>query len=529
MMVWPNQIIQIGNEKMMVNYAYTPPGTTWKVGVKRGQYGTSVEAHPIGGAVTILPNCGSNTSIVCADHPVDSIDKVWCRINGGDVDITADCNLYTGKTGSQNQYSPNKACITFKDLAALQQRLTLSITDTKKVVDVAHNHTPSGGSTTTTSQTGRSSSTSSNGTTCSVLADFDVPPGGSITTQTVTISWQYLNAGDINTIVSVYVCDNLVYRGNAASNLGSWTGVIGPAVPSVSVVRSGGGWYSGFTGYITSCSRQVTTSNTLSVAPNLSGVSMTGAVVLNGATASNYILGDMIMADTTRAVIPSGAMNEILSRSSFGNVTVVGNLPAAARLDGAITEYNSALYWLSSFAFQLRSLFRIMAGSAKLIVRSPNPASQMTLTDVDLSSEGRRIISMAKALDAEIVNTINLQYGRDWTMARGDSAYTKNLSGTRANSIALYGKKEDSRAFQMDFITDDTWAAALLDYSLRTYSLRPWRIMSQHDLRYLALEYGDVATLAFESGQNVQIDEMGFDPQNKCIALTGVEWRDNPA
>jgi hypothetical protein len=75
-----------------------------------------------------------------ADHPVKSIDKVWVKISGDIlVDITSDCTIYTGQSGSNytgysNRYS-DKAVIVISNYPAIQQKVALAANDTIAVSD----------------------------------------------------------------------------------------------------------------------------------------------------------------------------------------------------------------------------------------------------------------------------------------------------------------------------------------------------------------------------------------------------------
>ena len=245
---------------------------------------------------------------------------------------------------------------------------------------------------------------------------------------------------------------------------------------------------------------------------DLSGsVIKTGTVTLSGNSTANTLVGDVVLADVVRQVSIDEQFNELLSACGFGALKIVGTIPNGYALNGIISEYSRAIDWLTSWAFQLRSWFRLAPDGPRLIVRPDALVPIKDIPAIRLRSDGRRVLKREKVSRTSTVNTINLMYDRDWTSS-GESAYKAVESGIDQTSIDTYGEREEPNLFMLDFVTGQTMAASLLAFYLDYYAARHWQHTFDVYLDHCELEFGDAVQLDFLAGQAGTVTEAGFSP-----------------
>jgi hypothetical protein len=240
-----------------------------------------------------------------------------------------------------------------------------------------------------------------------------------------------------------------------------------------------------------------------------------GNPVLSGNSVANTLIGEAVLCDVVRAFASQqAALNSFVSGyCGLGAATVSGILPAGYVLNGAITEYKSAQFWLNEFAFQLRSWFRVSNGSARFIVRPDARVSMKTLESCRIDG-GRKIHSRKKTSYDEILNEVVIRYKRDWSQTKGNSAYQAVSSGAGpdAGSVANYGHCERPELFLFDFVTVPAMADSLQSFYLGFYKERHWLHEFQTFLQHSELEFADVVTLDFGGSAVGEILEVKPSP-----------------
>ena len=244
----------------------------------------------------------------------------------------------------------------------------------------------------------------------------------------------------------------------------------------------------------------------------LSGsVTKTGAVTLSGNSTANTLVGDSVLVNLTRTVSIHQAFDDLLSPLGFPPLQITGSLPVGYALNGAITEYQTALNWLDAWAFQLRCWFKITNGQPRLILRPDSLTSSQTIT-MPKAAAGKKIWSRRKVERSEILNKIHLLFNRDWRQARSDSAYQGISKASDLDSISKYGEREQPELFLFDFVTDPALADSLRDFYLAHYATRRWIHEFEVFLDHSALEFGDAVTLAWDGDKIGQISEARHSP-----------------
>ncbi len=176
--------------------------------------------------------------------------------------------------------------------------------------------------------------------------------------------------------------------------------------------------------------------------------------------------------------------------------TVTGtwsSLPTTYQVNGAIIESKRIIDHLDYLAYQFRCWFRLSCGVAKMIWISDDPTPVAALSAVVVDS-GRPRWTRKRAPITEVVNSITLRYGRDYS-STGDSAYAKIVSSFDASSIAAFGQLSRDELFKCDFITQDQQADSVGSFYLSALKTRYWLEELTVFLDQIALEFGDVVTL----------------------------------
>ena len=100
----------------------------------RGYNGTIAAKHNRGAVVW---ESKDEFVYVASSVPLDSINKVYGRVGGTDMDITAICGRYTGKTGSTHPAFPGMAVVTVPGYVTVQQAVDLLVNDGLTISDAA--------------------------------------------------------------------------------------------------------------------------------------------------------------------------------------------------------------------------------------------------------------------------------------------------------------------------------------------------------------------------------------------------------
>lgn len=283
----------------------------------------------------------------------------------------------------------------------------------------------------------------------------------------------------------------------------SKNGSAGRTAPMTNLPKSGNAYLSGNVGYSGTISKNGATWST-----------KTGTAALSGNSVANTLVGDTILCDVVRNVTaPGDVVANILSTyCGITSFQQVGTFPASYAINGAITEYRTALEWLNMIAFQCRAWFRMELGTAKLIVRPDTLAPIKTITACRITSDGRRIHRRRKAPFDDIINKINLLFDRDWSKSRGDDAYRGMSNATDATSITNYGERERPELFLCDFITTQAMADDVRAFYLLRYAVRQWLHEFETYLDHSELKFSDAITLGFSGNTAGEIIEAGCSP-----------------
>lgn len=131
-------------------------------------------------------------------------------------------------------------------------------------------------------------------------------------------------------------------------------------------------------------------------------------------------------------------------------------------------------------------------------LKSAYPATGKALTQENIVADS---LSVARSELADLVNTINLHYGRDWSNSRNSAAYSANVFRQDQVSVDAYGAREQTDRFLCDFIgsANATMAGDLADFWLSRLK-SPARLLSfQAKLDQYELLPGDIFTLDFKT------------------------------
>lgn len=226
-------------------------------------------------------------------------------------------------------------------------------------------------------------------------------------------------------------------------------------------------------------------------------VTKTGTVSLSASSSAEKVIGDEVLVDgqgygddgsgtytgTVGALIekPSDVLH-LLARHIGGVsvnkidvpsfVTARGDAPAAYKLAGVITDRSTNLKELL-IALGMQSRVKIDWHVDKLTARflkSSYAAPAKTITDKEVV-EGSFKLMRGDA--EEIINAVDLYYGRDWTQGRSQESFQAVTKRTDATSITKYGERKQVDRFLFDFVAEsngsmagdlaDFWLARLKD------------------------------------------------------------------
>ena len=123
----PGKTIQVDDEQLLIG-AVTGDTLT----VTRGHNTTVAVSHLKGAVVWEVRD---SFAYLVADHPVDSIDKIFGRVGEAEVDITAIATRYTGQPGNAHPSYPAQAVVTMPGYITVSQAVSLLINDGLSISD----------------------------------------------------------------------------------------------------------------------------------------------------------------------------------------------------------------------------------------------------------------------------------------------------------------------------------------------------------------------------------------------------------
>ncbi len=248
-------------------------------------------------------------------------------------------------------------------------------------------------------------------------------------------------------------------------------------------------------------------------------IAKTGTATLYGNSVANTLVGDELLVDVTRNItLPDAVVQNALSTyCGVSTLQMIGTLPASYKFNGAITEYQPAIWWFNYWALQCRCYFRMHLGVGKLIFRPDALISVKSIPSPRLTDEdGRRILRRYKSPFEDIINKMHLLFDRDYSTGVRDSKSYQGVSkDTRQASIDNFGEREMPDLFMFDFITDQTMANNLRDYYLNYYSRRHWIYAFETFLDHSEFEMADGVTLGFLNNALCETSEVRFRPGDK--------------
>lgn len=252
-------------------------------------------------------------------------------------------------------------------------------------------------------------------------------------------------------------------------------------------------------------------------------VAKTGTVALAGNSVANTLIGDAILVDVVGLdSAPAAVVGYVLGIPC----ELIGQFPPGYAFDGVINSSRSSLAWCHELARQCRAYFRWILGQPTLIVRPDALIPVKSITEIRLSA-GEMIHGQKLTDINEVINTINLQYNRDWSGKNEASPYKATFSNSDQNSITTYGVRERPELFKFDFVTSDTMAANLLAFYLNWQAWQRWQHTQEAYLFEACLEFGDAVELTFLDGEVGECIEVGFNPGSGLnidkIQLTVIE------
>lgn len=519
---------KIGSEVVLVT-AVTGDTLT----ITRAQDGTTAAAQSAGDR--LLEYMSSPFVFVVGGYALTSIDKVLVRAGDVDVDVTDQCTRYTGQTGSQYGSYGAKGVITITQAQAdvIRDRVlkagALTLTDP--------NHTHQAG--VIVSKIGLENMILVSGTWLTSDPETKVFDGsfatGALSGAASNISVKCTRdtaIGMSGTPKRIRICGNAFNNGYGDMGLELYfkgSSKVSVLCPSDGVSRYSSWWsipvadqtWTNFQGSVNTYVRlynnaspqinpaEVWMEVEYDPSPPSAGTGITGSIN----SVADVLLGGPVFADVTAALTdPDDVVADLLSTwCGVSSLTLDGSFPAGYAFNGVIVDQEEVLPLLHRLAFQCRSWFRMVNGSARLVVRPDTMTSEKTISACRVN-DGRRVHSRRKADAEDIVNRINLRYNRDWTQAESDEAYLGLSSTSDATSITDYGERERPDLFRCPMITSATMADSVRDFYLADLKRRKWLHEFEVYLDHAELEFGDVVTLGFAGSTVVELLQAGPAP-----------------
>lgn len=496
--------------------------------ISRAQDSTTAATHTAGDR--LLEVVASPFVFVVSGHALTSIDKVVVRSGETDVDVTDQCTKYTGQAGNQYSTYGEKGVVTVSQAqASVIQGRVLKAAEAS-VGDPGHIHTSN-------LAVVAVSPDSSNPNTSVWRSVYD----GSTLTGTFAIAGVETSAdlhitraaglpGVIKRIrVAGVATTSSTYSGMGVNLYFKGSYKAGVTLVSDGVTRTSA-WFtvpaadSSWLNILSSAKTFIRISKRtaydekideawMEVEYDPSPDSSTAGVSVSINSVADQLIGGQVHADVTSpTTAPNAVIGSLLSTWGGGaSVTLDGSYPAGYAFNGVLLKQEKLLDVVQRLAWQSRSWFKVMSGSARLVVRPTTLTSEKTISTCRVE-DGSRVLSREKTAVDDIVNVINLRYGRDWTKVDGDDAYKLVSSTSDATSIADYGTREKPEFFRMDMVATQTMADSLRDFYLADLKRRKWLHEFEVFLDQAELEFGDIVTLGFAGNAVIELMQVGVVP-----------------
>lgn len=506
-------IIQIQSEQISI--ASRSGNTLTLVGSGARGYGsTTAAAHAAGSAAWELK---SEYSFLLADHPINSIGNVYI---GKDA-CTSGYIKYTGQSGNEHPSYPGKAVIT------LQHGIGVVTHDLPNSTSGTYGWAKAGGS------------------------PNSAIDGNEATWAGTEYGGEYLNivfpapAAGVISYQSVYV---KMTHNNSVSNLS----ILGGWAPSL-LGNTGSTLYWSFTksGPVSSNYIEFLTAGGISFAFVYEVLYReTGYYELNsGSTAAEIWIGKDISADCTGyrdnangdfTGIPAGLIerpDHVLKHLLYTYAGVVtanfvtdAGTEFTARSYAAslvINEYKTVRDWMTRLSFEWRCYSRFALGKAYLLWRPDTMLADKTITSnmIKMKSNGTSSMNIKRSLLGEIINKIDVKYGRNPT----DNSYSGAYSVSDSYSAQRYGTKERPDLFELTSVATAAMAQSVAQFYLETYKERRKVATFECFLDNAELEFADVLILEPISTRFYEIAAVNYAPGSHqsnridTISITAVE------
>ena len=249
--------------------------------------------------------------------------------------------------------------------------------------------------------------------------------------------------------------------------------------------------------FVISVSSKTVTYAVSTAASKTGTVTKTGTVSLSASSSAEKVIGDAVLFDgqgyaddgsgtytgSANALIEKPAdVLHLLARHIGGVpankldvpsfVTARGDAPSSYKLAGVLTDRSTNLKELL-IALGMQSRVKVDWHVEKLTARflkSSYAAPAKTITEKELVEGAFRLM---RGDAEEIINAVDLYYGRDWEQGRSKESFQQVTKRSDATSIAKYGERKQVERFLFDFIADtngsmagdlaDFWLARLKD------------------------------------------------------------------
>lgn len=532
--------VQIGDEKIDYTGKGGVAGSRTLTGLTRGSGSTPAQKHKEEDAIFQWP---TEFIYLAAGHELKALSKVYVEkdgkvkpIDAADVTIElANTTLVSGKTLAVIKFPTKAPSMGRKNLVAINDGIGVSDTIGVSQTNSEAKHIQEAN--------GVSVTLASGGTSQSAEITWTQAKTKSSGQFKYSVPWKLISGNQANLQIGVdrhltnaTEADVVFYEtdsgGNVITDIGSpgvwlddhWHSdndarrfklfvakLVGTASPAVTVQFG-----------------MVSAEYSISVAVTKTGAaSKTGSATLSADSTAERVIGDRVLFDCDGykddvSGTYTGVASALIEKPAdvlHHLARVVGEIPSS-RVDGAsFTTARAdapASYKFSGILTErtahLKELFLALGAQCrtqidwpvdKLVARflkSTYGAISKTLTEENVMQDGSGHTSLRVwRTDAEeIVNAVNLYYGRQWDVARGRDAFKKVTKASDATSITKYTKREDEDRFWFDFVAEDNatmaddlrdfWLARLkeparrgaFDCKLDQYELLPGDIMGLH-------------------------------------------------
>ncbi len=211
----------------------------------------------------------------------------------------------------------------------------------------------------------------------------------------------------------------------------------------------------------------------------------------------------------------------LIDLPAFGQAKA--DMPGYYKFAGVATERSSNLkVLLLALSMQCRSIVECPIDKFTVRFRKSSyglAAKTITQENIMRGSDRKTTLKNRRSDPADLLNVVNLYYGRDWSKSRSEQAFAKLTYATDGPSIAKYLERDDPQRFWYDFVPgdNDTMALDMRDFYLAIYK-EPKRFPSfECKLDQYELAAGDLVALQFKT--NVATGELfdNLDGNNKFL------------